>query len=1156
MSFIQSRSLPGLWPSCLIVIFILTSLLPISSSSQNSTSSASLRGTAKIDGTFVVSGVMVVVIPSQSDGSPGRPRPAWVGSDGQYRIEDLNPGTYSLKVAGKPIRAKTLRDVKVVAGHSNIQDIKLERAGQPVKIRSKVLNPQGKPLKKARVAIYSAELPASVCEECMLAEFSSNDYGEAEYSELAGQQAYSVRVAVYDESNNRELKLIAPNVVSIERETQVQVELQLRDGAEPSVTATLIRDTRFVPGRLKSSPLASVPDTRQTDAENALRDGRQLVRRGQAEKALIQFRNALNLYTALNNQNRMAVVHHELGDLYLRQGQNEVALQNYQNAFSGFLAVAASNEAGNSAAEMGDRAYNVNAILAKIGDVNLQLGNIAESRDAYARMWVQEPRSESRAGRRFGGFGAIAGGISSGRVGVVGPIEDMITRLEAERKLGEYRISLVYLNHESGLGRLAYAANDLEEARKHFANVLKASHNGFTGIGRVSEVQRFRALSRSSLADIALRQGKLKDASKFYNEATKGAREDKRLDLMWPAQRGLARTLWLEAVQEKDRAKAMALRESALIHYREALATIETLRPGSLWAEEARNTFLISIKDVFDEALNAYASTALLTGPQTGVSLRGKALEYAGEAFRINEQSRSRSLLDLLAETDASITEGIPAELLKRKQEILDRRKDISDILTGINVFPQDLTKGPTELNSELERLEVEFSEIENQIRITSPRYATLTANSPLSLAAVQQNVLDDNTLLVEYALQADQSYLFAISKTAFNLFKLPGQANVEKLAMDLRGQLVPGKLRRRIVSLNPGDTTGDLAMPENVAPFVAASNALYQVVLEPAAGLIKQKRLMVVAEGALNYIPFEVLLKSPQIGDFSTLEYLVKSNEVIYAPSASVVGAISKQRLKPGGEAMLIIADPVFNSYDARNRKTSGDSGGDPQVRGLGIQGALADVAGAPALGASPAGREGLPLARLRGTREEAEQLSKLAEASGVRADVWLDFDANEADFDKADLSKYRILHIATHSLLNAERPQFSGVVLSLVNNKTDDGFVRTDEVFNLRLGAPLVMLSACETGLTKERRGEGVVGLTRAFMYAGAPTVGVSLWSVPDKSTTELMTHFYKRLLRTDESTSPSSALRSAQLEMISDKRYSAPFYWAPFVLFGDWN
>jgi len=241
-----------------------------------------------------------------------------------------------------------------------------------------------------------------------------------------------------------------------------------------------------------------------------------------------------------------------------------------------------------------------------------------------------------------------------------------------------------------------------------------------------------------------------------------------------------------------------------------------------------------------------------------------------------------------------------------------------------------------------------------------------------------------------------------------------------------------------------------------------------------------------------------------------------------------------------------------VFNSNDARARKAA-PSTSDAEVRGLGIQSALTDVSGQAVV--TDAKMEGLPLARLAGTRVEADQISKLVKTSGGQADLWLDLDANEDNLDAKDISKYRIIHVATHGLLNAERPQFTGVVLSLVGNKNSDGFLRTDEVFNLKLGGPLVMLSACETGLGKEKRGEGVMGLTRAFIYAGAPTVGVSLWSVADKSTADLMTDFYKRLL-TANGTATSTALREAQLSMIAGKKYSAPFYWAPFVLVGDWN
>src|SRR6185436_19069147 len=629
------------------------------------------------------------------------------------------------------------------------------------------------------------------------------------------------------------------------------------------------------------APVISAHAQQPDQAGTALHEGRRLLKRGQADKALIQLKNALNLYTAAKNNSGMAAAHNELGALYLRQGQYQVALDHYQKAFDGFIAgdpkkdavtagvasaaaPAAVTTAASAAAAIGDDRYNANLMLAKMGEVNFRLGKTADSKAAYGRMVVKKPEgAAAKAGRRFGGLSAITGAISTGNVSVSAPTSALTVALEAKKELDEYRVSIVYSSYELGMGRLAYADGDLEGASKHFDNALDAAGSTIAGIAKLGQVRRFRAAARTSLGDIALRQGKFKDATKFYNDAKKGAQDDKRLDLMWPAQRGLGRSLWLQAAQEKDPKKALSMRESALSNYRESLATIETLRQGSLRADESRTTFLASIKDVFDEAGAAYASMTLITSPAAG-PLSGKALEYAGEAFRINEQSRARSLLDLLAETDAAITEGVPAELLKRKQDNLDRQQEIADTLTGINVSTEELKKKPSELDEELEKLQAEFEEIENQIRTASPRYASLTANKPLTLAEVQGNVLDDQTVLVEYALQTDDSYLFVASKSAVNLFKLPPRSNVDKLAMDLRAQLIPSKLQRRLVGIDVAEANRGLgiaaAAPEDVAPFIAASNGLYKVVLEPAAGMIGEKRLMVVADGALNYIPFEVL--------------------------------------------------------------------------------------------------------------------------------------------------------------------------------------------------------------------------------------------------------------------------------------------------------
>jgi len=197
---------------------------------------------------------------------------------------------------------------------------------------------------------------------------------------------------------------------------------------------------------------------------------------------------------------------------------------------------------------------------------------------------------------------------------------------------------------------------------------------------------------------------------------------------------------------------------------------------------------------------------------------------------------------------------------------------------------------------------------------------------------------------------------------------------------------------------------------------------------------------------------------------------------------------------------------------------------------------------------------RDGEQLARLAYSRTEAEAITGLL--PGDRVKKVLDFDANRALVNSGELSQYRYVHFATHGLLDSKHPELTSIVLSLVdqNGNPEDGFFRAHEVYNLNLPAELVVLSACETGLGKEVRGEGLIGLTRGFMYAGAPRVIVSMWSVNDESTSQLMSTFYRGMLK--EGKRASEALRAAQLEMLKQPRWQAPRYWAPFVLQGEWR
>jgi CHAT domain-containing protein len=192
--------------------------------------------------------------------------------------------------------------------------------------------------------------------------------------------------------------------------------------------------------------------------------------------------------------------------------------------------------------------------------------------------------------------------------------------------------------------------------------------------------------------------------------------------------------------------------------------------------------------------------------------------------------------------------------------------------------------------------------------------------------------------------------------------------------------------------------------------------------------------------------------------------------------------------------------------------------------------------------------------LQRLIFSRREADVITRLAGArSSFKA---LDFAANRATALGSNLSQYRIIHFATHGLLNSQHPELSGIVLSLFDEqgRPQDGFLRLHDIYNLKLSADLVVLSACKTGLGKEIKGEGLVGLTRGFLYAGSPRVIASLWKVDDRATAELMTLFYQHMLR--DGLRPAAALRKAQIDMRNRPRWAAPYYWAGFTLQGEWK
>ncbi|HSE19949.1 MAG TPA: CHAT domain-containing tetratricopeptide repeat protein [Pyrinomonadaceae bacterium] len=409
-------------------------------------------------------------------------------------------------------------------------------------------------------------------------------------------------------------------------------------------------------------------------------------------------------------------------------------------------------------------------------------------------------------------------------------------------------------------------------------------------------------------------------------------------------------------------------------------------------------------------------------------------------------------------------------------------------------------------------------SRVQSEIRAGNPRHAALTHPVPLTLRDIQQQVLDEQTMLLEYALGQEKSYLWVVTKSELKSFELPKRSIVEAVA-------------RRVYELLMVSNNTQARRPAELA-----LGELGRMLLGPAANLLTKERIVIVADGALDYVPFTALSID------SAYEPLIARHEVISLPSASVLDALRRETAnrQRAPEALAVLADAVFQSNDSRLT----------QLRGK----AHASAGDQSELMRSAADAGVVDFPRLPFSRREAEAIvAKAGESRSLKA---LDFTASRETVFNTKLDQYRIIHFATHALLNSQHPALSGIVLSLYDDqgRPIDGFVRAHEIYNLKLNADLVVLSGCRTALGSEIKGEGLVGLTRGFMYAGTPSVVASLWDVRDKATSELMSRFYERMFK--ERRKPAAALRAAQVSMWKERRWSAPYYWAGFILQGEWR
>lgn len=824
---------------------------------------------------------------------------------------------------------------------------------------------------------------------------------------------------------------------------------------------------------------------------------------GEKRKAIDHFQQALKLWRSLNDRASEANTLTNLGAAYADIGDQQKALDAYNQAIR--LRRAANDARGEAITTVNlGRSYEM--LGASQEAVNYYNQALPVLRNAKDRLW--EGRSLNFLGLAYWSAGEYPKAQTAFEQAL--PI-----RRELKDTAGE----------AATLNNLGLVYDSLNERQK----ALEAYNQALPLLRTVGD----RQSEAKTLNNIGFTYDALGDKAKaldFHQQALKLSREVGDRMREAKVRFGIARI-------ESGRNNLKPARKEI----EQTIKIVESLR-ANLSSPELRASYRASVQQYYD----LYIDVLMRMGkraPRSGL---------IAEALQVSERARARSLVELLTESNAVIRQGVDPALVERERELQEQinEKTTEQIrLLGSKAKAEQVT----ELGKEIEQLNSDVRNAQAEIRSSSPRYAALTQPQSLTLRELQKQILNPQSLLLEYSLGEERSYLWVVGQSSIRSFTLPKRAVIEAAAKRFYDAATA---RNQFVQRESSQQKLDRVAAADAESLKAAA-ALSRMILAPAAPLLGNKRLIVVADGSLQYVPFAAL----PVGT----SRLISRHEIVSLPSATTLTVLRSEssHQAKAAKTIAVIADPVFEAKDDRVKvvtikATEGPAENPEKKDDKPVATAESDPSRILLYKtAKDSGATDLELRipRLPNTRREAETILSLA--SGNSAKSVFDFAANRAAATGEDLSQYRILHFATHGFLNSLNPELSGLVMSLVDEqgKPQNGYLLAPEIYNLKLPATeLVVLSACQTGLGKEVRGEGIVGLTRGFMYAGAPRVVVSLWSVNDRSTADLMKQFYEAMLSKGQR--PAEALRSAQLELLKQKQWQAPYYWAAFGLQGEWK
>jgi CHAT domain-containing protein/tetratricopeptide (TPR) repeat protein len=760
-------------------------------------------------------------------------------------------------------------------------------------------------------------------------------------------------------------------------------------------------------------------------------------------------------------------------------------------------------------------------LMDNMGAAQRALGQIDRALTSFTRALAEHERtgSQSGRGRSLSGIGVTY--FSTGELELAREYLERALSIRKEARDGAGQVStLLYLGsvylQQGDVDRAIQAhrvAGKLAVTAGQRARAQVALGRGLAAANRIEEALQVLASARSTaeeagtpvvVADALAERGRLLTASGRSSEAS----IELRRALNQYRELGLV-TGEIDAMYELARSERVS--GDLLSAYEYAAASIqrtEDLRTV-IASPALRATYLASQREHFALAVDIAMSLALKSGGTD-------RLAWIAQALTITERARTRAMLDLLHEAAVGVNQTADPQLAQRRTELYQALAGLrfrQDRLLERHRKPEDLA----ELRTSLSRIETELQVVESEMRRRDPRHAALTAPTTLDAEEIQAS-LDEDTMLLQYQLGENRSWLFVVSTDAISAHSLPPRAEIEAIVLQAFELL--------------------RVMDPHLAARKARDRSLTQLsrmLVNPAVPLKPQ--LVISADGALHLLPFAAL---PSTTSNHAQQSLIAQHEVVSVPSISVVASqrqLRAERNRPT-RILAIFADPVLQNDDPR-------FGASPIVP--------VDDELAPALLRSTQWSS-KALRRLPATAGEADAIAELV-SSNERL-VAKGFEAKKSSVLGAELSNFRIVHFATHALVDDRYPALSALALSrFAADRTPlDAFLRLHDVYNLELSADLVTLSACETALGKELRGEGLIGLTRGFLFAGGSSVVASLWQVPDRTTAELMRKFYEAQFK--NGLSPPAALRQAQLSVASERAWRDPYNWAAFVVHGEWR